>query len=336
MTYAKFWAGAALVALAACSRDTRPPAETAASPDALPASVAALAADRVADEGPFVPVEQDVRARRNADGAPKVYGGTPVAPGTFPATVAISTGADPYTPRCTGVLIKPDVVLTAAHCICKVVLRPDGLVDAHAYFGPNPRIANSGRFYRIKAYDTAIGCVGPKESNRKKLDLAVVRLKNGGNTQVTPMTYRPSAALIDRAVGYRVVGFGAIDLDAQVFDYKKREAPVVAVSNACRGRKDDRPDGPPDAEAYRCWPGAEIVAGQRASPDACNGDSGGPLLVGPEGTSDAAPSTRFILAGIVSRSVYANPRACGYGGVYERLTPEASAWIDGAIGRLKK
>jgi len=332
MTHARFWVGTALLALAACSRET-PPAKPAAAPVA-----AAPDRTKARSEGPFVPVEQDVRARRNDLGSVKIYGGAPVAAGAFPATVAISSGDDPYTPRCTGVLIKRDVVLTAAHCICGVVARPDGVPDAHVYFGANPRVADSGVFYRITAYRSAIACSGThlRDSNRENMDLAVLRLKNGGNAKVTPAGYRPSAALIDGAVGYRVVGFGAIDQDAEVFDYAKREAAVLAVSNACRGRKDDKPNGTPDAEAYDCWPGAEIVAGQRASPDACNGDSGGPLLVSPEGGSTASPSTRFILAGIVSRGVYDSPRACGYGGVYERLTPQATAWIDDAISRLGK
>lgn len=306
----------------------------AAPPDVTPSPKASTPS---AEEGPFIVVDQDLRARRNADGQVKVYGGTIVAANAFMSTVAISARNDGYHPQCTGVLIKPDVVLTAAHCVCGVVATPAGAASGFAYFGPRPTAVNSGAFYPVTAFESAIACSGkdPRYSLRENRDLAVLRLKNP-NIHVPVANYRPAGALVDGAKGFRVVGFGATDQDGEIVDYFKREAGLAAVSNDCRSHKDDKPGGPTDGDYYGCWPGEEIVAGQRQSPDSCNGDSGGPLFVSPEGDGQATPSTRFILAGIVSRPVNKSPRACGYGGLYERLTPGAVAWIDGAIKRLKK
>lgn len=42
-----------------------------------------------------------------------IYGGAPVAPGSWPAVVAINIGSF----LCTGTLVTPNIVLTAAHCL---------------------------------------------------------------------------------------------------------------------------------------------------------------------------------------------------------------------------
>lgn len=50
------------------------------------------------------------------DASPRIIGGTPVKPGEFPAVVAITVDVTDGRSICTGELVTPEWILTAAHC----------------------------------------------------------------------------------------------------------------------------------------------------------------------------------------------------------------------------
>jgi hypothetical protein len=147
----------------------------------------------------------------------------------------------------------------------------------------------------------------------------------------TPVPYAP-VALPGTAKEFRVAGFGAIDRDSTVYTWQKREAVVQKINADCSGIENGRPA----SEVYGCRAGAEIVAGQRRSPDTCTGDSGGPLLVAADGTGGKPSSPSLMLAGVTSRSVINAPRPCGFGGVYVRLTDDARSSVAKAVASLTR
>jgi endonuclease G len=139
-----------------------------------------------------------------------------------------------------------------------------------------------------------------------------------------------SDGLVDQARSYRIAGFGAIDRNGRVFVYDKRQAPVDSVSNDCLSRSAFQPDD------HGCQPGHEIVAGLAGASDTCLGDSGGPLLVSPQGTSGSASGASFVLAGVTSRPTRSRSHPCGDGGIYERADADARRWIMAAMNAMRR
>lgn len=246
----------------------------------------------------------------------KIVDGTPVRPGQLMAIVGL-TRSGAWTPSCTGTLIEPDVVLSAAHCFCN-----GAPTNGDAYIGGDASVTG-GRYYKIVEIRLTTSC---GRSEREGRDLAVARLI-APVLQASPMPLAP-VALPDSATHFRVVGFGAVDLDARIYTWQKHEAVIRKVSSDCTGAN--------EAARFGCMPGEEIVAGQRLSPDTCAGDSGGPLLVAADGSGGKPSASNLMLAGVTSRSIDGALRACGYGGIYERLTMDARRSVARAIAAFRR
>lgn len=262
-------------------------------------------------------IAQDTRAQ-DGGGSAKITNGNAVKQGELPDTVGISSPNGRVS--CTGVLIEPDIVLTAAHCV-------KAGISARVYIG-NERDKWTASYAVIRARHGVISQSCGLKCGR---DLALLLLEKPV-ANVTPRAMAPQAA-INAAKWYRIAGFGYVDHNASVSTKVKMTAQVVAVSNDCDGSV----HGKLDEAAYGCMPGQEIVAGRRGDgTDTCNGDSGGPLYVSADGKTPPKSSSSYLLAGITSRATQYAERACGDGGIYERLTEEARSWINDTEAALRK
>lgn len=186
-----------------------------------------------------------------------------------PAIVALASrplacGAEPEV-RCTGVLIAPRVVLTAAHCVADMRLQWS-VFDV--YFGTDAA-AHDGRWI-----PTTTALVHPDfDADSRAHDLALLLLAEPVE-DIAPIAL-PAAPIGTDAVGTiaRVVGFGVDDPDAAELRHHPnilKRSGTVRITEV-------------GALTFRAEPAPSMT---------CVGDSGGPVFV-PEGDGEA-------LAGITS------------------------------------
>ncbi len=195
---------------------------------------------------------------------PDIVGGTPAAQGEFPWMVQLTVG-------CAGALIRPNIVLTAAHCVGPS--GPDSSIGA---------ILNTVDLQRPGAIRTASNYVYrvPEFGGIGTPDWALVRLESSFTVPTLQLAVKPA---YDNGT-FTIAGWGATASGGpgELF-LRKAQVPFVSDS-LCSLMY-----GPYVSSTMIC-------AGPSAGgADACDGDSGAPLF-------RRNPSNKWIAIGITSWS----------------------------------
>ncbi len=228
-----------------------------------------------------------------------ILGGERASYADLRGTVAL-VEADSGFPYCSGTLVAPDVVITAAHCA--IVFDPDtgkitGLRDAASVLvvaGETAlNLADSSNAYplsRISVHPNYLQ--GPPEDPAEQFgglhDIALLALTDEVD-ELTPVPVLDSAKareLLTLGSELVIEGYGTSDQDGTQGGGILREAEVPLV----RVGQD------------------EFIAGQSGTPDTCPGDSGGPVYVERDGV--------LALVGVTSRGLLSSSKPCGEGGIY--------------------
>ncbi len=256
--------------------------------------------------GADVPFETAERHGRRSD---PIINGDKALEADLDSTVVILDGSGV---TCSGTLIAPTVVLTAAHCV--KVFDP----DTNSFTDTLPAtdrtvVAGSLRATDPNAHEYAVatirvtgfdGTIHPDPGNNpeqlgKADDIALLLLESPVSEQAPTLLLPPSRvepSLLDGAP-LRIAGYGATD---------------VLLSNQKEG---DLYVGDTEIERRNDF---EMLAGSMNTADTCLGDSGGPAYYFDGGV-------RFLV-GVTSRGAEDANAQCGDGGIWT-LAPAYEDWI---------
>lgn len=247
--------------------------------------------------------------------SPRVVGGAPAAQGEWDDAVGVVfQGA--YV-GCTGTLIAPNVVITAAHCAGGIT---DVLIGSKNW-------AFDNQPYEMIRVDNTI--VHPSYNGYYGFDVALLILRR--DSAYPPRVIASDCVLEEslyNGAPVTIVGFGNTDTRGETPTLRLMAADTAVVDFDC---SQNRINGMLTGCDPALRPGGELGAGGNLDldgdgqpdgvRDACFGDSGGPLYL----RADRGD----FLVGVTSRAFLGSPQAfpCREGGVYAR--PDALIeWIE--------
>ncbi|KAJ2457842.1 hypothetical protein GGF42_002436 [Coemansia sp. RSA 2424] len=252
--------------------------------------------------------------RELTDAAPRIIGGRP-SPSTSFQYIAYIEGRHPIEggSSCTGSLIGPNVVLTAAHCIYAsdtVKYTASQIQVGFTHTLPDPTV-------RFKGYSVAQIVPHPKFSmTTLKHDIALLILSSN-----VPETAAKTAKLFSgpssAGASVTAAGFGLINpySKTEVSDTLMEVDLKLGSASFCRTNFPGI-----DTNNVLCTDGA-------AGKDTCNGDSGGPLAIAMSDIPEGSALLGLTSFGPVNAK---NPEGlcaqAGIPGYYTRISPYIS-WI---------
>ena len=250
---------------------------------------------------------------------PRVVNGHPLEAPKYMAFVAAVTGGRYYN-QCGGVAIRPNVLLTAAHCL--VNAKTNAYVTANRVFmafGLDDPIAALDATDPVPGADEGAEFVAPRNYGKLRYggtvnDVALVRLQVPAPATVSVLPATRARAATTGRPGV-VIGWGS-------------QGPKSTAATRSLMRVDLTIQSPSYcAQFFRPFYSSSTLCAESPTQSPCNGDSGGPLLVTGSGG-------RLYVAGVVTFGIICRG---GYPGVFSNVTTGPLArFVRRQAARLQK
>ncbi|BCD97259.1 trypsin-like serine protease [Marinagarivorans cellulosilyticus] len=239
--------------------------------------------------------------------APRIVGGGSADPADWPYIVSlVQKGANPLDGHfCGGSLIRPDVVLTASHCVDGA-----GVNSFDVYVGSNilSDPGATGEIIGVKKIKMHEDFSLAALSN----DIALIFLERATNLPTLPTLSSEQMMSVNVGDAFKVAGWGNMDPNFPEFPDFLQEVDVQHIDPEICNEAYEPIFGPDTINETMICAGT-FVGGK----DSCHGDSGGPLVVEVDGEPHQVGVVSF------GNGSCADP---GFFGVYAKV-PHFEAWI---------